>query len=754
MIINIKEIFANKTFKRFLIYFLIVLSIPIVLNIIFTCKIMNDEQKDVVSVSESTVINMKNRIDERISIANRICLEMAVNKKILNLQEKSSLSDRDSILEVFDFADDISSIINVNQSYISEIYVYFRNSNTIISDRSKYNVQEYYDKYFYDNRMGVDMFCETFLSDEDYMNEQFVYSRDGEQIVFKKALPLNINDEQAMTMIMVHMNAEYLHNILDEYGYPQGILLIARDNEMIFRVGDTTVNEDFIFNAEQSEFKSDSGEIWVVSTANSNVIPWNYYLALPRNAISKNENVYKSIIVSSLIIVILMGIIVSFLLAGRIYKPIKDIVSTIKDTNEDDSIHGSEYDYIKSSFQHIALEKNKLSDKLEEQKPLLKMNFFRDLLIGLIDNPTEVEINKEFLGINMPLSCFVVSVLKTGSDILISDKVFNGIYDIVHDENMFGYICNISSDCIAFILNGNFIAEDSQHKDGINRIYVYLKQQSEKYGCGDFSLGVSNIAYDMLDLNISFDEAKMAAEFKHSSDQDNILYFDDIQDDRIVPYYYPLEMEMQIINNVKIGNIDKAVEIFNEIIDRNLDKGGLSPEVMQFFFSDLVGTMMKITTEIGVDLSQLLGDNKNITERLLKCPTIEAMKNIVTNLMRAIYESIEEKKHTNLSLLDRVKEYIEESCMDASFSLTSVADYVGVSASHLSRYFKEKSGDSFINYVTKIRVAKAKEILKNENCSVLSVALRVGYTNESTLNRAFKKYEGITPGQYKLSVHS
>ena len=120
MIINIKEIFANKTFKRFLIYFLIVLSIPIVLNIIFTCKIMNDEQKDVVSVSESTVINMKNRIDERISIANRICLEMAVNKKILNLQEKSSLSDRDSILEVFDFADDISSIINVNQSYISE----------------------------------------------------------------------------------------------------------------------------------------------------------------------------------------------------------------------------------------------------------------------------------------------------------------------------------------------------------------------------------------------------------------------------------------------------------------------------------------------------------------------------------------------------------------------------------------------------------------------------------------------------------
>ena len=75
--------------------------------------------------------------------------------------------------------------------------------------------------------------------------------------------------------------------------------------------------------------------------------------------------------------------------------------------------------------------------------------------------------------------------------------------------------------------------------------------------------------YDMLELNISFDKAKMAADFKHGSKQGNILYFDDIQDDRITSYYYPLEIEMQIINNIKSGNIDKSIELFNKLIEGN-----------------------------------------------------------------------------------------------------------------------------------------------------------------------------------------
>ena len=69
-----------------------------------------------------------------------------------------------------------------------------------------------------------------------------------------------------------------------------------------------------------------------------------------------------------------------------------------------------------------------------------------------------------------------------------------------------------------------------------------------------------------------------------------------------------------------------------------------------------------------------------------------------------------------------------------------------------SSFCKEQTGDSLSNYVNKARLNKAKQLLREQKMNINDAAVKAGYYNSNALIRAFKKYEGITPSQYKELV--
>ncbi|MEF3304698.1 AraC family transcriptional regulator [Paenibacillus sp. GYB003] len=99
--------------------------------------------------------------------------------------------------------------------------------------------------------------------------------------------------------------------------------------------------------------------------------------------------------------------------------------------------------------------------------------------------------------------------------------------------------------------------------------------------------------------------------------------------------------------------------------------------------------------------------------------------------------------------LQNVKAYIEERYGDPDLSLAQVSEEFGYNASYFSRAFKETFGVKLIDYVTRIRVDKAAELLRETSVSIQEIAERVGYTNALSFIRAFKKLTGTTPGHYR-----
>jgi two-component system response regulator YesN len=82
-------------------------------------------------------------------------------------------------------------------------------------------------------------------------------------------------------------------------------------------------------------------------------------------------------------------------------------------------------------------------------------------------------------------------------------------------------------------------------------------------------------------------------------------------------------------------------------------------------------------------------------------------------------------------------------------SLQHIAELVNMNASYVSAYFKKKTGINFSEYLQKVRMEKAADLLRNHHMKAYEISEMVGYVNAKNFIRSFKQYFGKTPGQYK-----
>lgn len=100
-------------------------------------------------------------------------------------------------------------------------------------------------------------------------------------------------------------------------------------------------------------------------------------------------------------------------------------------------------------------------------------------------------------------------------------------------------------------------------------------------------------------------------------------------------------------------------------------------------------------------------------------------------------------------VISRAEKYVAENFCDPNISLISVAKYVGLSSAHFSTVFSQTLGRSFINYLTAMRIERAKELLTTTSMKLSTIAMEIGYNEPNYFSHVFRKLEGITPKEYR-----
>jgi AraC-like DNA-binding protein len=101
------------------------------------------------------------------------------------------------------------------------------------------------------------------------------------------------------------------------------------------------------------------------------------------------------------------------------------------------------------------------------------------------------------------------------------------------------------------------------------------------------------------------------------------------------------------------------------------------------------------------------------------------------------------------AVIDRVLAHIESHLAD-HFTITDLAGIGGVSNAHLTRLFRQELGYAPMGYLTKRRMIKARELLRDERLSIKEIAGQVGYKDAHHFARAFRQFDGLSPSQHRI----
>ena len=112
---------------------------------------------------------------------------------------------------------------------------------------------------------------------------------------------------------------------------------------------------------------------------------------------------------------------------------------------------------------------------------------------------------------------------------------------------------------------------------------------------------------------------------------------------------------------------------------------------------------------------------------------------------------IEQKAQRHIFHIREIMEYVENHYQEPT-NQAEVAKELGFSREHFCRYFKQYTGITFREYLTRYRLNQAKKQMDASEDTILTIALDTGFSDAKQFSSAFKKYYGMTPGQYRKDL--
>lgn len=215
---------------------------------------------------------------------------------------------------------------------------------------------------------------------------------------------------------------------------------------------------------------------------------------------------------------------------------------------------------------------------------------------------------------------------------------------------------------------------------------------------------------------------------------------------------YPIGLEKELITAVQLGDKTRAKQIINRFLNEIFSFASGDLEIVKAKLYEFTAFLSRSAVEAGAPLSSLTGIIKKNSKLLLENADFSEIcretVDILEDFLDAVYIS-RGKKNTNEHLY-RALRYINEHFTE-NINLDILAQNIFVSGYYLSHLFRKEMGVTFSDYLSKVRIERAKELLM-EGKSVEDTAEAVGYGDGNYFIKIFKKYVGITPSKYRKSM--
>ncbi|WP_127586853.1 helix-turn-helix domain-containing protein [Paenibacillus koleovorans] len=490
---------------------------------------------------------------------------------------------------------------------------------------------------------------------------------------------------------------------------------------------------------------------------------WRYVSATSMSSITQPIAVWSRSLIALSLVSLAAAIVLSWLGSHRLYRPMRQLVRLFRvDNIRLDGVN--ELAYIENEWRGLLSEKDAVQAQLRQQQPFLRSGLLLQMLLGFLPPMREEELRERLsIGQRMePSEIFAVMIVRLYAPALRSRKfaasdrslvsfvAANVAEEIVQRHAAYASVVNFQDESAAVLLQ---IVE--QKSEGAQRaeLSVIAGEITETlYSITGYHavIGISRPIERISAVPFAFEEARNVMHSRDLRTGNQIFFVEDAPSANKRPFIYPAFLEKELLGNIRLGDGEQSIgyldAFFDELKVKSVDEFSYRQGAYQ-----LLACILQMFIEAGHNPYPLF-ENKDLYAHL---SSIRDTSDIKDWLRDGVIAPIAAAMRTDKE--DYVRRKVDEVIALIQFNLTKdlsmewCADAVALDYKQLSRAFKQQTGYTFIDYVTRLRLAKSKELLRDPSLKINDIADSVGY-QPSYLNRVFKKYEGITPGQYREHV--
>lgn len=480
---------------------------------------------------------------------------------------------------------------------------------------------------------------------------------------------------------------------------------------------------------------------------------WTYVSASPMSAITAPVLFLSKLIASVSIAGIVLAFILAWYASHKIYSPVARLIKLCSGEGKA-AYFPDEFHWLEKRWEDLSEE----SGRLKKELPHAANVFFQRLLSGYFADESERNLRDRLKRWGWEAKDNVFTII---------DVQLTGLYEgngsfTKKDESLAGFLLgNITRELAGRTFNHIYMTDvrslslavllasgrNTAFKEEIAQFVRELTDVIYSISKLHVTVTVSNTADKLKDIPGIYEEVKEGRHYRQFENASQVIDLSRREDMPPAESYYPFALEKEVVRALRLeerDEVERRIRLFiRELSEKGKTEIRIQPGMMQLF--------AKIQEEIfhsGLHPNELFR-RKNLLQELSELREPErAVGWMMERCISPYLKEMEGRKNRQQKrLVEQVLEMIHQDYMN-DISLESCADRAGTNSYTLSKAFKQVTGINFIDYVTRLRIEKAKELLLETNKKIHDVSEEVGYRH-SYFNRIFKKQVGIPPSRYR-----
>lgn len=394
---------------------------------------------------------------------------------------------------------------------------------------------------------------------------------------------------------------------------------------------------------------------------------------------------------------------------------------------------------------------NKLQKQYNDSLPILKNNILYNAVKGAYNNKyNQLIIELNSLGVLLPEVPILISVIeadipneygiKKRED--LKNEIKLAINNIFHDK------------CLAFdgkkdriiVITG--ISGESKYGLFIYHCNEIIRNINKELDT-NITIGTGILCEDISAIPSSYEKACIALRNKFLIGDNKIIEYKSLKIEGTGTEVFPFKLKNDLLMYLRLLDNEKVDRTLCRIYNF-LESKPLSIDYIYILYTEIISLCFSYISEYGYNMEEIFGDKFHPLEEIINKGTMKETHDYVASIYRTLISSLNNnKKNRSVKVVNKAKEYIDNNFYRSDLHIEEIAANTFFHPSYLRFIFKKEVGVTIGQYLTQVRMIKAKELVKDVGLKYTDIANMVGYSDAAYFSKCFKKYYNISPSEYE-----